>query len=288
MRFDTTWRHIRRSPYQALAALIMTFSTFYVVMIFVMIIYGSNELLRYFESRPKILAYFRDDITLEAINDLKEQLGKTGKVKEVRYISKEEALAIYKKETEDEPRLSEFVFAQTLPASFDVSVTDIRYMKEIAQILKEQPGILRVDHLEDVTDRLIAWTTSTRSVGLVLMGLLAVNLVFLFLFVMSLRAYIHREELQILSLLGASGWFMYQPFLWEALLYGIMAPILAGIATYVTIPYLAGVYQDLLSDILLLPIPLVLFAKFVAVAIGIGMFTATIGSILAVRRYLRV
>ncbi len=287
MRFDTAWRHIRRSPYQTLAALIMTASTFYVVMIFIMIVLGSDQLLKYFEARPKILAYFKDDITLEAIDQLKQELLATGKVKEVTYVSKEEALAIYKKETEDEPRLAEFVFSQTLPASFDISVSEIKHMKEIADFLKKQPGILRVDHLEDVTDRLMAWTGSTRLVGIVLISMLAINLIFISLFIISLRAYIHREELHILALIGASRWFIYQPFLWEALFYGVLAPILAGVATYLSLPYLAGVYQDLLRDVLVLPIPLFTFLTFVGVAMGVGVVTSTLGSILAVRRYLR-
>ncbi|MDP3724628.1 MAG: permease-like cell division protein FtsX [bacterium] len=287
MPFKTTWMHMRRSPFQALAAIVMTSTTFYVVMMFVMIIFGSNKLLEYFESRPKVLAYFEDTMTLEEINQLKAELETSGKVSEVKYISKEEALAIYKEETRDDPALSEFVFAQTLPASFDISVKNISYLKDVADSLRGRKGILRVDHLEDVTDRLITLTRGTRFLGIVLLVMLVVTLTLIILFVISLRAYIHREEVHVLSLIGASRWFIYQPFLYEALLYGVFAPVIAGGLVYLTLPTLLAPYQNFFADVLTVPINPFLFLQFLGSAIAVGIVTSLCGSFLAVYRYLR-
>src|SRR3989304_7996116 len=99
---------ISRNPYHALAAFLVMFLTFFVGGAFVLLSIGSNTLIAYFESRPQVTAFLKDDTSPEKVKGIQDNLAKTGVVSKTTYISKEEALKIYQKRNKDEPILSEF------------------------------------------------------------------------------------------------------------------------------------------------------------------------------------
>src|SRR3989337_2979572 len=84
----TTSQRIVRNPQQAFAAIFVMFLTFFSLAGFILIFAGSNTLLSYFESRPQVTAFFKDDTKVEQIDDLKSSLNETGKISKLKYISK--------------------------------------------------------------------------------------------------------------------------------------------------------------------------------------------------------
>ena len=59
----TTLKHIRRSPYQSLAAVFIMMLTFLSITIFSFIVFGSSSIINYFESKPQVTAFFKDEAT---------------------------------------------------------------------------------------------------------------------------------------------------------------------------------------------------------------------------------
>src|SRR5438094_497976 len=99
---NTTWRHIRRSPYQAFAAIVTMTSTFLVVMTFALIFLSSTLLLSHLESLPQVTAFFKDEAKQEEIATLKQEVENTGKTASIKFVSKEEALKIYQEQHKDD------------------------------------------------------------------------------------------------------------------------------------------------------------------------------------------
>src|SRR3989304_1705335 len=95
---STAWQRIRRAPYQTLAAVSIMTMTLFLAGTFIMTAAGSQAVLRYFESRPQINAYFKTEYVpaSEEITAAKSQLEQTGLTASFKYISKDEALGIYK------------------------------------------------------------------------------------------------------------------------------------------------------------------------------------------------
>ena len=54
---------IRRTPYQSLSAIILTTLTFLTISIFSLVALGATRMLSYFESRPQVTAFFKDEAT---------------------------------------------------------------------------------------------------------------------------------------------------------------------------------------------------------------------------------
>src|SRR3989344_8065099 len=119
--FKTAWKNIRRSPYQAFAAVFIMTLTFLAFSLFAIIFYGSSRVVNYFESKPQVTAFFKDAAREEEIDALKKNLVDSEIVSEVKFVSKEEALEIYRDQNKDDPLLLDLVTADILPASLEIS-----------------------------------------------------------------------------------------------------------------------------------------------------------------------
>ena len=286
--FRTAWQHLRRSPYQAIVAILMISLTFYLASIFTLLVSGSQAVLRYFETRPQVTAFFKDDVKIDQVEELKVKLDATGKVAEIKYVSKEEALAIYREQNKADPSLLEMVTANILPASLEVSAKNISYLSDIAQILRSEPGIEEVIFQEDIVSSLRTWTANIRRAGLELVGLLAIISFFLISVITGMKIVFRREEIEILQLIGASGWFISLPFLLEGIFYGIVGAVLGWGAAYLRVLYLTSQLVEFLKETPVPPVPpLDFMLALLGIEILLGVFIGILGSLLTIKRYLK-
>lgn len=285
--FKTTWQHIRRSPYQALAAVGIMTLTLFVSSIFFLTAAGSAAILSYFESKPQITAFFTDEKSKEEIANLEEKLKSTGQVLKIKYVSKEEALAIYREQNKNDPLLLEMVTANILPASLEVSAKDAKFLGDLAKILKAEGGIEEVVYQKDVVDALVAWTGAVRRIGIILVGFLTIVSLLIVLTVIAMKIALKKEEIGILRLVGASNWYIRMPFLLEGAFYGVVGGLVSWIICLILLFYATPYLSSFLAGIPILPISpifmLALLAGLVLAGVGVGVG----GSLLSIWRYLK-
>ncbi len=285
--FKTTWNHIRRSPYQALAATLIMFLTFFITNVFVLTAGGFQIVLRYFETRPQVTAFLKDEATLDQVDILKAKLAQTGKIKETKYISKEEALNIYREQNKNDPLLLEMVTAKILPASLEVSTNDLAQLNEVAQILRSEPMVEEVVFQEDVVKSLQQWTLNIRRVGIALIGTFGLVSLLVILVIVGMKITLRREEIEILQLLGASRWYIRTPFILEGIFYGIFGAFTAWGIAYLLLLYLTSFIVKFFQGIDLLPVSPLFMLAVLGMEIFLGIVIGSLGSLLAVRRYLK-
>ena len=102
---QTAFKNIRRSPYQALSAIFVVSITMFIVAMFALVSVASQEILLTFETKPQIIAYLKDGHTPDQVNELLTQLSTTQGVKKAIYISKQDALELYKESVGNDPML---------------------------------------------------------------------------------------------------------------------------------------------------------------------------------------
>ena len=283
----TAWQHLRRSPYQALAAIGIMTLTFFVAAIFIFIAVGSQAILRWFETRPQVTGFFKDEVTMTQVETLKERLNQTNKIADIKYVSKEEALAIYREQNKNDPLLLEMVTANILPASLEVSTTDLTSLGEVAKILKEAPEIDEVIFQEDVVTSLSEWTSAIRKIGLGLIIALSVFALSIILVIIGMKIALRRDEIEILRLIGASSGYVRWPFLLEGMFYGVVGAIIAWLMAVILLLYSTPFLVSFLAGIPLLPVPPLFLALVLFVLILGGLAIGSLGSLIALKRYLR-
>lgn len=282
----TTWTHIRRTPYQSLAAVLIMTLTFFVITAFALLAAGSQAILSYFETRPQVTAFFEDQVTPGQIDLLKAKLAETGKTKEIKYVSKEEALAIYREQNKDNPLLLEMVTANILPASLEVSTTNIAYLGEIAEILRQEPGVEEVIFQQDVVEALHKWTTNIRRIGAVLAIAFSSTALLTILVIIGMKVALRKEEVEIMGLIGASRGFIRAPFILEGIFYGVVGAFIAWGICYLFLLYATPFLVGFLTGIPVLPVPILFMLAVLGGEILLGIVIGTLGSFIAVRRYL--
>lgn len=290
-----TGTHIRRSPYQALAATLSMFLTMLLAGFFFVTSLASVLVLQYFEGKPQITVFFTDKTGADEAKALQQKLEATGKTAGITYVSKEDALAIYREQNKNDPLLLEMVTADILPASLEVSASDPSFLRELETVIQGAPGVEEVVFQQDVVDTLLAWTRAIRAIGGGLAGLLAIDSLLVVMTIIGMKIALKKTEVEILTLVGASPWYVRMPFLLEGGLYGVFGALVAwgmivslvfwlreGLLTFLNVPIIAGVLQNPLAATFLIPA-----VSLLVLMMSVGFLLGVVGSYVAVARYLR-
>lgn len=297
LQFKTAVDYIKRSPFQALAAIFVLSLTFFVTTLLVVLVYSSSQMITYFETRPQVIAFLKDEATSEQISTLQNSLASDPKVEDVRYVSKEEALAIYKKATSDNPLLSELVSPSIFPASIEFSLTDLSQAEAVIDEVRDINIVDQVgftaslggeSELGDVVARLRTITTYLRVGGGIFVGLLLASSFFVLLIIISMRMSARKGEIEILDLIGATRGFIRGPIVLEALMYSIIGVLVGWSLTFIIALYVAPGLLAYFGDIPVLPRDTLQLAGFFGIILAaellIGTALSLFGSTLAISR----
>lgn len=225
---------IKRSPFQAVSAIFVLALTFFVATTVSILVYSSSKALSYFETRPQIISFLKSETGSDAITALQNKLALDARVKDVKYVPKEEALEIYKKATEDNPLLAELVSPSIFPASLEFSVTDLKLAEEVINEIKNEAIVEQVGFtaniggeksLSDVVSRLKTISYYLRVGGIVFVGALAITSFLVLLVIISMRMTSRKGEIEILSLIGATPAFIRSPIVLEGVFYSLIGVI---------------------------------------------------------------
>ncbi|MBI2431155.1 MAG: ABC transporter permease [Candidatus Levybacteria bacterium] len=283
----TTWRHIRRSPYQAFAAVFIMAQTFFVLTFFAFFIFTSSRIIAYFESVPQVTAFFKDEAKQEDIDSLRQKLEDTDKIAKIEFSSKLDAFEKYKELFKDDPLSLELVNADILPSSFGVSTNKIEDLSYVADMLSKSAVVERVVFQQDLVKNLSIWTNALRKIGIVLSIILALDAMFLMIIIIGIKISQKKEEIEIVRLIGATSWYVRWPFIYEGIFYGIVGAFFGWLLGVGLFWYATPFLESFLKGIPLFPIPAVFFAQLLGVEFLIAIFLGIFSSFLAVLRYLK-
>ena len=283
-----TVKLLRRSPYQALAAALAMSLTFFVSSIFVIMIIGGQIVLNYIEQRPEVIVFFNDEATQTEIDELNTQVKSTGLTKDIKFVSKEEALAIYRERNKDDPLLLESVTADFLPRSIDISVNRASDIKQVTELAKDSPHVDKVITPENLVEQLVKWTKTIRLGGIVFVSTLLSISFLIIIMVIGMRIAIRREEVSIMSLVGATKWYIARPFFIEGALYGILGASISVLLIYGLLLFYSPQIQNFFCDIRIFPINPLFFLYLWAAEALVAALVGIIGAAIALYRYLKI
>lgn len=288
MKFlKTAWKNIRRSPYQAFAAILIMTVTFLAVSFFAFLLVGSSQIINYFESKPQVTAFFKNEAKQSDINALENTLVQTGKTASIKFVSKEGALKIYREQNKNDPLLLELVTADVLPASFEIAALKIEDLASISDMLKKSPLVSEVIYQKDVVSTLTAWTNAIRKIGISLIVLLSLVSVFIMVTIIGIKISQRKEDIEIMKLIGATSWYIRWPFIAEGVAYGIIGSMIGWFIATGALLYATPFLESFLKGIPVLPVSYVNLLILLGLEILFAIFLGIISSFLAVFRYLK-
>src|SRR5260221_503681 len=278
---------IRRSPYQAFSAILILSITFFVGYTFSLAILGTNQILHYFETRPKVTVFFKLDAPQDAIDTLAKTMRDKPYVNKVNVVSKEQALQIYREDNKKDPLLLELVTADILPASVEVSGKDASSLPQIKDDLDNSPGVEEVVYQKDVIDSLNKWTQSLRYIGIASVGILSVTSFMFVMIIGGMKVAMQRKAIRIMRILGASPWYVKAPFVYEGMIYGLMGSLIGWSGMYIGLLYITPWLKDFLGSVSLLPVSMELLLLQLGVGTLVGLLLGAFASSVSVQRMMR-
>lgn len=285
---EFTKRNIRRTPFQAIAALMVMFLTFLALQTFIILAAGSQASLRYFESKPQVIAFFKEGTTSQDVSAIDNALHQEARVTKTKFVSKNDALAIYRERNKKDPALLELVTADILPASLEISTKTPQDLQSIADILKREPVVSEVIVPQDVVETLTSVTRIIRVVGGATVVFLMVFATLVTVMIIGFKIRLKRNEIEIMRLLGASPSFVRNPFILEGIFYGTSGAFCSWILSYGLLWYFTPFLQGYLGEVKLLPVNPLFMLSLLGGSLISAFVIGGLGSLGAVRRYLKI
>jgi cell division transport system permease protein len=297
-----TWSSFRRNWVMSLVAVSIIYISLLLVGAFFLMSSVINEMASSFESKVSIQVFLKDDAADTDVQALQAAIQQMPNVKSIAYVTKDQALAIFKERTKNTPQLVEQLRNNPLPASIEVALVSPREVQGVVDLIVKNPLTAKVvktpanlgtpkdtdiRYGQNVVEALFAATGVVRLFALGFLILLLIVSLVLIGNTIRLAIYSRRREIGIMRLVGASNWFIRTPFLLEGVLQALIGSALAILtllaAQAVIVPWLQG-------NLKFIPVAIggVTMAQLSALLILSGVAIGLLGSGSAIRRYLKV
>ncbi len=254
---------------------------------FLLIAVNASQFMRNIETSVEIGVFLENDADVESLGLMLEELDG---IQNYIFVSREEGLQEFSRSMGGRVPLGGLEGENNpLPDMFRVRADESGLVPALAQKIQSLPGVEAADYGEELVSllaRITGWVnTFFLSVGI----MLALGAVFLIVTVIRLSVMARQDEIGIMKYMGASNWFVRCPFLIEGMVMGwlgTMASILALGMVYIRLA--AFLQQETLAFFLQ---PVTGADKLIPVFAGmliLGTLMGGLGSLISVRRYLRV
>ncbi len=290
-----------RNGFVSLASVLIMTVTLFVIGSVMFLSATLSASLEEIKGKVDVNVYFLTSAKEEDIIALAKELRTLAEVKEVEYISREQALVDFKKRHEnDELTLQALqeLSDNPLGAVLNVRAKEPSQYEGIANFLKGDSalGSGKNDIIDEVNyydnkaaiDKLSAILASAEKLGFGLALLLVIISISIAFNTIRLAIYISREEIGVMRLVGASNKYIRGPFVVSGVLYGITSAILTLALFYPLTYYLGDSTENFFIGLNLFRYYLVHFGEFFLIIVGSGIVLGAVSSFLAVRRYLNV
>ena len=244
------------------------------------------------EGGIEFVVFMKADAEQSQLDAIEVLLEGSPEVDEWNFVTKEETFQEFTEFFADDAQLLDTISVETMPPSFRIRPTDpdAGAVEALGSTFEAKPGVRTVVFATEVIREI---QNNAEKISLVTLGtgaLLIVASAIVILTTLSIAIASRRNEIEIMKLVGASNWFIRIPFMIEGMIQGIVGallalPLLALARTYVIEDFSKSDNLRLLEGFQVSDGEF-LFISLIVIAIGTAV--ATIGSIVAVSRYLDV
>jgi cell division transport system permease protein len=298
MKIRTLGRHVRegvknlgRNGWMTFASISAVTITLLILGVFLILAMNVNYIAQTVEKQVEIRVFLDVLATKENIKAVEQNIRTIPKVETVTFISKEEGLKQFKASLGEKAYLFEGLEQDNpLPDSFVVKTKQPQDTAAVAKQIKQLQYVTGVNYGEGTVEKLFAATSTIRNVGIAFIVGLGFTAMFLIANTIKLTIVARRREIEIMKLVGATNWFIRWPFFVEGLLMGICGALIPIVLLGVSYYYLLEAINSSLPTAQLFKLlPLFPLVSEVALALlAIGAFIGIWGSMVSVRRFLRI
>ena len=287
-------KNIWRNKMFSIASIATMCACIFLFGLFFIIVSNFQVMVREAEEGVAVSVFFDEGISQERIDEIGDIISKRPEVAKYDYISAEEAWEKYKEEYFAGSEEAAAGFADNPlanSASYQIYMNDISMQDALVVYMESVDGVREVHHSEVAANTLSDFNRliSYISVGIIL--ILLVVAVFLINNTVTVGISVRREEIGIMKLTGATDAFVRAPFIVEGILIGLIGSALPlGLLYFLynrIVGYIGDKFNFLTNMMDFIPAG-TLFTSLVPVALLLGIGIGFLGSLMTVRKHLKV
>lgn len=260
------------------------------------LLYNVRSFTTQLDDNVCVVVFPEADLPEEQFRLLSHLLENAPQTAEFVYISPEEAWADFKAqlaaEGELDPELADYVNGNPLEHSdnFRLTLTSAAAQASLLEYLNTLPGIRKINYSSAITDVLTNLVRIVTVVGVIMIAVLVFVSIILITNTVRTSVFMRGEEISIMKYLGASDGYIELPFMVQGVLIGLLGSVLPCLLICFGYSYVIDLaaknfsaVTDLVSFVPLEEMTPFLFPAYAILSIVVG----TVGSLLAMKRYLR-
>lgn len=277
---------------------LMTFASVFVLMACMLIIGSaylcSANIAAFMESlgeNNEIVAYVDDAVEESRLASLQEEIESLDYVESVEYVTKDEALAEYQKQFDEDASYLSWFYGDENPLRNEFRIrVDEKNLEEFGAVsakIAAMEEIANISDSQDVVNMLLSLKKVMDILGFWIMIILALVSWFIVSNTIKLAMYNRRHEINIMKYVGATNAFIRTPFILEGIIIGLFAAVISFAVQWIIYVYLLQPLVANLSFITTVP-----FAQLSPMIMlyfgGIGLLVGLVGSAFSINKYLKV
>lgn len=272
---------LKRTPMLSILSALMIALSLLVIGLFGLVTSNIQSGLNQLESRVEVVAFLRDDADYNAVRIAQQDISRLPQIREVRYISRAQALELAKQELPEFREVFGGLEQNPLPASLEIALkTGQRgpeVVKRIADRLSSYPFVEQVNYGQDWLGTVYLLRRVAGAASLVLGIAFALVAALIIGAAVRMAIFARRDEIIIMRMVGATDGFVRRPFVIEGFGAGLTGALLAVVGTYF-------IYQALSPRLFTMKwLP----DNWVLAILVAGTVLGGLSSAIAVRRHLR-
>ena len=284
-------RNLFRNKLFTLASIATISACLFLFGLFYAIVTNFQHIVRNAQQGVSVSVFFDDGLEESRKQQIGDLIVRRTEVSEVVYVSADE---VWEEFRTDYLKCYEYGFTENPLADsdhYDIYLSDVSMQPALVTYLESMDGVRQVNRSELVATTLTGVNALIAYVSVGIIAILLAVSVFLISNTVMIGISVRREEINIMKYIGATDFFVRSPFVIEGMLIGLIGAALPLGAIYgmynMVLNYVADRFPMLTTLLSFLTVEEV-FGVLTPVSLGIGVGIGFLGSIVTVRRYLRV
>jgi cell division transport system permease protein len=226
----------RRTPLLTLLSVVAISLSLFVVGLFALTAFNIRRQIERIEERVEVIAYLRDDANAEQVQLARHQLQGMPEVRQIDYVSRDDALATAVQELEEFREVFTDLEVNPLPASLQIHLRPgHRTPADLERVAARLSGFEFVEEVSfgrDWVGKIVSLRQIAGGATAIIGGAFAAVAGIIIATAVRISVFARRDEIQIMRLVGATDGFIGRPFLFEGLLAGTVGGLCAAALTF--------------------------------------------------------
>ena len=274
--------------FTSLAAMLVIAACLMITGTFALVAYNLDLQIRELEGQSEIVVYIDENVSRDNALALGQKIRALDNVKTAEFVTKEQLFEDYLDSLgEDAYVMEELRNDNPLRDSYQITMDDVSLHADTVKALENINGVAASSSMQEVSERLIQIRQVVNLISYTMVALLGGVSVFIIANTVKLAMFARKEEIAIMKMVGATNHFIRAPFVVEGMFLGLSAATLAffvlwGVYAYVSAQLAEG------TAILTMVAFAAVWKEVLVTMLGAGLLLGVGGSVITIRRFLKV